>query len=146
MNVKHYAGAIDRSAKTATLTLSMKLLSIASLSILTIACSSSSSSLPSNLSSSFDSPELLPADSMMQGPGLFSGNKGSYDALEAKKPSSVVEAKSASTSTSTMPSSLAGKDLQQTSALLEEKIKQSQRNTIELELLKRQVDEKLRAN
>ncbi|GAA0422216.1 hypothetical protein GCM10009133_33470 [Cocleimonas flava] len=136
MNVKHYAGAKDRSFKTSTLTLSMKLLSIASLSILTIACSSSSSS--------FDSPELLPADSMMQGPGLFSGNKGSYDALEAKKPSSVVEARSSSTST--MPSLLAGKDLQQTSALLEEKIKQSQRNTIELDLLKRQVDEKLRAN
>lgn len=134
MNLKQYAGTIDRS----TTIMSMKLLSIASLSILTVACSSSASK--------FDSPELLPADSMMQGPGLFSGNDGSYNALAAKKPSKVVEAKSSQTMSSPATSSLEGKDLQQTSELLEEKIKQSQRNTIELELLKRQVDEKLRTN
>lgn len=129
-NLKHLTDAIQKPIMLKTI----KLLSIVSISILTVACSSSTSQI--------DSFELLPADSIKQGPGVFSGNNGSYTAIGTKKPSKVAKIKPASTALTT--SSLEGKDLQQTSELLNEKIKQSQRNTIELELLKRQVDAKLK--
>lgn len=109
----------------------LKYSGVIGISIFTIACSSS---IPQS-----DSPELLPADSMMQGPGVFTGDNGAYSALESKKRKQTVSVKPSPT-----PTTLDNKDLKQTSDILEEKIRQSQRNTIELELLKRQVDQKLK--
>lgn len=81
--------------------------------------------------------ELLPADDMMQGPGVMSGDKGGFYATgspEKAKPQTVT--RPASKSVSNM-------DLNETSQVLDDKIRQLQRDQMELELLKREVDKKL---
>lgn len=78
------------------------------------------------------------------GSGFFSGQKGGWTlgGSKAKKESSNATAVSANTQTQT-PKSLDGQTLQQTSETLEDRIQRLERDKIELELLKREIDKKL---
>ncbi len=83
---------------------------------------------------------LIPADEMMQGPGVFSGEKGAFYVIggdKKAKPQTVSTARPVTRSVSNM-------DLNETSKVLDDKIKQLQRDQMELELLKREVDRKLK--
>ena len=82
---------------------------------------------------------LIPADEMMQGPGVFSGEKGAFYVIggdKKAKPQTVNTVRPVTKSVSNM-------DLNETSKVLDDKIKQLQRDQMELELLKREVDKKL---
>jgi len=110
-----------------------KLLKITLLSFFLAGCSSSVVSTQGERFS------LLPADEMMQGPGIFSGEKGEFyivggDKKVAPEPVSkpVISSKS-----------VRDMDLNQTSKVLDERIRQLQRDQMELELLKREINKKI---
>jgi hypothetical protein len=79
------------------------------------------------------------ADDMMAGPGLFSGDPDGFTIIGDKKKKANVVATPASSTPS-----VANMDMNQTSKDLEVKIRQLQRDQMELELLKREVDKKLK--
>lgn len=92
--------------------------------------------------------ELLPADEMKSGPGLFSGEKGGFVIIggDKKKTTSATSNTTsvAPTGTTRSTKSIGNMDLQETSKVLDEKIKQLERDQAELEKLKSEVDKKLR--
>ncbi len=73
---------------------------------------------------------LRAADDMMEGPGIFSGDKGGYYVTGGKE--KVVASKSVSTMSAS-----------ETSNMLDERIEQLKRDQIELETLKRDLNKKL---
>ena len=79
---------------------------------------------------------LLPADDIKQGPGIFSGEKGGFFLVKDlnKKPTEAEE---------TTPNTVSKMNLDETSKVLEDKIKQLEKDKLELELLKQQVDKKI---
>ena len=107
-----------------------KLFVILIFSILVTACSSS---LPR-------SEPLESADDFKQGPGLFSGEKGGFYAVGGDKRAKQETVASPTSSTK----SVSDMDLNETSKVLDDKIRQLQRDQMELELLKREVDKKLK--
>lgn len=84
---------------------------------------------------------LLPADDLKQGPGVFSGEKGAFYIIGGEKKPKPQTRNSVPSNTV----SVKNKNLAETSDLLEDKIRQLEKDKIELELLKRQVDKKIRS-
>ena len=84
--------------------------------------------------------ELLPADDMKQGPGVFSGEKGAFYVVGGDKNAPQQTEVSQSYNTK----SISDMDLNETSKVLDNKIRQLQRDQMELELLKLEVDKKLK--
>ena len=83
-------------------------------------------------SSSYERGEdLVAADDMMEGPGVFSGDKGSFYIAGGKEKVAV------SKPVSTMSAA-------ETSKVLDNKIEQLKRDQIELETLKREINKKLK--
>jgi hypothetical protein len=110
-----------------------KLFAILVFSILVTACSSS---LPI-------SEPLESADDFKQGPGVFSGSKGAFYVVGGdKNKAEITEKKNSSVTYYQKP--VSKMDLNETSKVLDEKIKQLERDQMELELLKREVDKKLK--
>ena len=85
--------------------------------------------------------ELLPADEIKQGPGVFSGEDGGFFFIKDLKKKPSTEA----APTTTPSSSVDKMNLDETSRVLEDKIKQLEKDRIELELLKSQIDKKIQA-
>jgi hypothetical protein len=87
-----------------------------------------------------DKVELLPADDMMSGPGLFTGDNGAFMVLGGKKKKSAT--------TKNAPNrpikSVSNMDLNETSRVIDEKLRQLEQDQIELELLKQELDKKIR--
>ncbi len=83
---------------------------------------------------------LLPADEMMQGPGLFSGEKGAFYVVGGDKK---VAPKTTVAAPAKASKPISEMDLNETSEVLDERIRQLQRDQMELELLKRQINKKL---
>ena len=79
---------------------------------------------------------LLPADDMMQGPGIFSGEKGAFYIID---PDKKVEKPAVRNQ-----SSVSNMNLNETSKVLDDKIRQLEKDQLELELLKREVDKKIK--
>ena len=104
--------------------------SIAIISIIVAGCSGST---PKN-GSSFSHT----GGDIMEGSGLFTGEKGAFYVVggEKKPKAQTVNATPATKSIDAM-------DLNETSKVLDNKIKQLQRDQIELELLKREINKKL---
>jgi len=86
--------------------------------------------------------ELLPADEMKSGPGLFSGEKGGFVIIGKKDDESTTNSTTVAATRSTK--SISNMDLQETSKVLDERIKQLERDQVELERLKSEVDKKLK--
>jgi len=78
---------------------------------------------------------LLPADEVKPGPGLFSGESGEIKITTGNDQPANENLESYQEDEDL--------DLQQTSALLDEKIKQLEQQKKELEILKRKVDKKI---
>lgn len=112
----------------------MNILKLLAISLLLGGCSSS-------LLNTGDSEPLalLPADDIKQGPGIFSGEKGGFFIVKAsnKKPSEVTA------ETTDAKKSVSNMNLDKTSKILEDRIKQLEKDKLELELLKLQVDKKI---
>ena len=98
---------------------SINLLTVLVLPILLVACSSNYER----------GNALVAADEMMEGPGVFSGEKGGFYLVGGEK---VAAAKPVSKM-----------NLSETSKVLDEKIEQLKRDQIELEALKRDLNKKL---
>ena len=88
--------------------------------------------------------ELLPADEMKPGPGLFSGDKGGFVIVGGDKKSKSVAKNTSSITSPKSTKSVSNMDLQETSNVLDEKIRQLERDQRELEQLKSEVDKKLK--
>lgn len=91
---------------------------------------------------------LLPADDMMQGPGIFSGKKGEFYIIggDEKKQESVEKQNDKQNSSVTYyQKPVANMNLNETSKVLDDKIRQLEQDQKELELLKREVDKKIKA-
>ena len=87
---------------------------------------------------------LESADDFKQGPGFFSGAKGGFYALrDDKKQQEFVDQQNSSVTSYQKP--VANMNLNETSKMLDDKIKQLEKDQIELELLKRAVDKKIQA-
>ena len=87
---------------------------------------------------------LLPADEMKQGPGIFSGEKGAFYIIDGnKKKQESVEKQNSSVTFYQKP--VANMNLNETSKVLDDKIRQLEQDQKELELLKREVDKKIKA-
>ena len=101
--------------------------------------------LPTACSSSFPKSEPLEsADDFKQGPGYFSGAKGGFYAVGGdKKIQEPVEQQNGSVTYYQKP--VSKMDLNETSKVLDDKIKQLEKDQKELELLKQEVDRKLKA-
>ena len=87
---------------------------------------------------------LQPADDMKQGPGIFSGDKGSFYIIggDKNKQKSIEKQNS---SVTYYPKPIANMNLNETSKVLENKIRQLEKDQMELELLKREIDKKIKA-
>lgn len=90
---------------------------------------------------------LLPADDMKQGPGIFSRDKGAFfiiggDKKEQKTVEEQIDKQNGSVTYYQKP--VANMDLNETSKVLDDKIKQLEQDQRELELLKREVDKKIK--
>ena len=117
-----------------------QVVNVAKIFTLTILLSGCSSSLLSSGGS--ESLALLPADDMKQGPGVFSGDNGAFFIMGGnKKKQEFVEEQKSSVTYYQKP--VSNMDLNETSKVLNDKIKQLEKDKIELELLKREVDKKL---
>lgn len=88
--------------------------------------------------------ELLPADEMLQGPGLFSGEDGSFNIITLNKDGTYKSAKTPSAENT--PQDISNEDLQGTSDILDQKIQELEQQQEELEQLKREVKKKLETN
>ena len=106
---------------------------VPSIVIITIIVAGCSGSTPKN-----DPSFLYAGGDIMEGPGFFTGEKGAFYVVGGgKKPKAQpVSATPATKSIDTM-------DLNETSKVLDDRIKQLQRDQIELELLKREINKKL---
>jgi len=106
---------------------------VPSIAIITIIVAGCSSSTPKN-----DPSFLYAGGDIMEGPGFFTGEKGAFYVVggEKKPKAQAVSATPATKSIDTM-------DLNETSKVLDDRIKQLQRDQIELELLKREINKKL---
>ena len=85
---------------------------------------------------------LIPADEMKQGPGVFSGSRGAFYVIDPNKKTTQ---QNEVTPTTSNLKSVSNMDLNETSIVLDKKIKQLEKDQIELELLKRAVDKKIQA-
>ena len=96
-------------------------------------------------SSSFPTGEPLEsADDFKQGPGVFSGEKGAFYLVGGdKKKQESVEKQNSSVTFYQKP--VANMNLNETSKVLDDKIRQLEQDQKELELLKREVDKKIKA-
>lgn len=77
---------------------------------------------------------------MMQGPGLFSGEKDAFHIVGGDKKANLQKVVAPARTTK----SVSNMDLNETAKVLDDKIRQLQRDQMELELLKREVDKKLK--
>ena len=85
---------------------------------------------------------LIPADEMKQGAGVFSGAKGAFYVID---PNKKTKQQNEVTPTTSNQNSVSNMNLNETSKVLDDKIKQLEKDQIELELLKRKVDKKIQA-
>ena len=74
----------------------------------------------------------------MAGPGLFSGEKGAFYVVGGEQ-----KPKAQTVGTAPTTKSVSNMDLNETSKVLDERIRQLQRDQMELELLKREINKKL---
>lgn len=92
--------------------------------------------------------ELLPADEMLEGGGIFSGEKGEFIVASSEKRArqqTLAKQQQAAVSPEITQSSVSNLNLNQTSKVLDDKIKQLEKDQIELELLKSEIDKRLQA-
>ena len=99
------------------------------------------SACSNTLSGSNESFALHPVDEMKDGPGIFSGEKGGFYIVggdkKAKAKAEAIAAKE--------QSSVKDLSLNETSKVLDDRIKKLEKDQAELELLKQQIDKKLQA-
>jgi len=106
---------------------------VPSIAIITIIVAGCSGSAPKN-GPSF----LYTGSDIMEGPGLFTGEKGAFYVVGGEK-----KPKAQLVSDTPATKSIDDMDLDETSKVLDDKIKQLQRDQIELEILKRDINKKL---
>ena len=88
--------------------------------------------------------ELLPSDEMMEGPGLFSGEDGTFSIITLNKDGTYTSAEKPAEES--VAQDVSKEDLQGTSDILEQKINELEQQQEELEQLQRDVKKKLETN
>ena len=88
--------------------------------------------------------ELLPSDEMMEGPGLFSGEDGTFSIITLNKDGTYTPAEKPAEES--VAQDVSKENLQGTSDILEQKINELEQQQEELEQLQRDVKKKLETN